>query len=137
MAKILRFVIGFLLGLILTGIGLVLSRIGHGTYAPMICNVGVLGFIFLPFILFLAPFQWGLYLLLIPEVTSSKWRTFWVVAVILFHLVPGWWMASTDPAFARAMNQDTGSLLLYSVLLLVTVAVFVFVGLRGTNRNRN
>ena len=132
MSKSVRFLIGFLLGLILTVTGFGLAGIGHGTYAPMICNVGVLGLLFLPLILFLAPFQWGLYFLLIPAITSSRWRTFCIVAVIITHLVPGFWVASTDPAFARAMNQDVSALVVYSVSLLVTLATFAFTGLRGT-----
>jgi hypothetical protein len=137
MSKSVRFLIGFLLGLFLTGTGFSLAGIGHGTYAPMICNVGVLGLIFLPLILFLAPFQWGLYFVLIPAITSSRWRTLCIVAVIITHLVPGYWVAATDPAFARAMNQDLSALLVYSVSLLVTLATFVFIGLRGTNRRGN
>ncbi len=131
MTAIVRFFIGFLLGVLLTGAGFVLARIGHGTYAPMVCNTGPLGFIFPPFALFAAPFQWGLYLVLIPAVTSSKWRTFWIVVVIIGHLVPGAWLAAQDPAFARAMNRDQVDLLVYALLLALTLSTLVIMGLRG------
>lgn len=137
MTAVVRFFIGFLLGLLLTGAGFSLAGIGHGTYAPLVCNAGVLGFIFLPFTLFIAQFQWGLYLVLIPAVSSSKWRTFWIVVVIIVHLVPGAWLAAQDPAFARAMNQNQPELLIYTALLLLTLSTLVAIGLRGKPSRAN
>ena len=132
-----RFFIGFLLGILLTGVGFALAGIGHGTYAALVCSAGILGFIFLPFSLFLAPFEWGLYLLLIPTISSPRWRLFCVAAVIASHLVPGLWLATTDAAFARAMNQDAVTLLVYTVLLLLTLTVLTLVGLRGARSQKN
>ncbi len=132
-----RFFIGFVLGLFLMGSGFLLAGIGHGTYAPLICNAGVLGFMFPPFTLFLPPFQWGLYLALIPGIDSSRWRTFWVAIVIVAHLVPGVWVATEDEAFARAMNQDSVTLFIYSALLVITLAVLAFMGVQGTRSQKN
>jgi hypothetical protein len=134
----IRFSIGFLLGLLLTGAGFFLAGIGHGTYAPLVCNTGLIGFFLPPLSLFIAPFQWGLYLVLIPALPSSRWRTFWIVAVILIHLLPGIWLATDDPAFARAMKSHQTELLIYVGLLAVPLAVLVFLGLKGTEtRLRN
>lgn len=128
---------GFVLGLFLAGAGFMLAGIGHGTYAPMVCSAGVLAFIFLPLSIFLPPFQWGLYLVLIPAIESSRWRTVWVVVVILGHLIPGIWLASGDPAFARAMNQNQAALLIYVGLLMLTLTVLVVMGLRGRPSRKN
>ena len=128
----IRFSIGFFLGLLLIGAGFVLAGVGHGTYAPLVCNTGLVGFVFLPFSLFVAPFQWGFYLAFIPSLSSSRWRTVCIVIVILTHLIPGVWLAMTDPAFSRAMNSDQMELLIYAAILLTTLAVLVVFGMRGT-----
>lgn len=133
MSSWIRFSIGFFLGFLLTGIGFALGGVGHGTYAPLICSTGPVGFLFPPFSLFAAPFLWGLYLVLIPALEYSRWRTVWIAVVIAGHLMPGVWLATNDPAFARAMNQHQPELLIYGVILLVTFAVLGFLGLRGTN----
>lgn len=127
-----RFLIGFVLGLLLTGAGFVLAGVGHGTYAPLICNTGLVGFVFLPFSLFAAPFQWGFYLAFIPFLSSSRWRTVCIVVVILTDLIPGLWLAMTDTAFSRAMNSDQTELLIYGTILLTTLVVLVLHGIRGT-----
>src|SRR5258706_4965813 len=125
-----RFAIGFFRGVLLTGGGFFLAGAGHGTYAPLICNTGLIGFVFLPLSLFAAPPLWGLYLVLIPALTSSRWRTFWIVIVIITHLGTGVWVANDDPAFARVMSSHQTELLIYLITLLATLAVLVFLGLR-------
>jgi hypothetical protein len=55
---------GFVLGLVLSGLSVVLAGIGHGTYAPMLANLSV--FLFIPVVgiplaVFGVPFLWAFY----------------------------------------------------------------------------
>jgi hypothetical protein len=125
-----RFLLGFVFGLILVVTAFPPMAIGHGTYAPLVFSSSLLGLS--PVVGFFAPpFLWGLYFVLIRLIESSKVRTLVISLIVIMHLVPGSWVASHDPAFARAMGRDYGWLVIFFGSLMITIAAFVIIGLRS------
>ena len=122
----MRFFIGLLLGIILTAQALVFAGVGHGSYAPLICVVSIVGFI--PVLgLFAGPLLWALYFLIIPNLDTSRSKTILICLILLFHLLPGFWIASQDPALARASLL---SLTIFGLLFLATVGLLLFFSIR-------
>jgi hypothetical protein len=120
----LRFLLGFSLGLILLVTAFPPMAIGHGTYASLVFSASLLGLS--PVIGFFAPpFLWGAYFVAIRLIESSRIRTLMISLIVILHLAPGAWIASKDPAFARAMNQDYGWLANFFGSLMITIAEFV------------
>ena len=70
------------------------------------------------------PFLWGAYYSFIPIIRRPTVRLTVVFMVLMLHLVPGIWLASTEPAFHGALR-----LLPVFVAVYFAGAVAVFVGL--------
>ena len=97
----MRLFIGLLLGIILTAQALAFAGVGHGSYAPLIWVASIIGFV--PVVgLFAGPFLWALYFLVIPGLGSSRSKTLVLSLILSIHLIPGFWIASQEPALARA-----------------------------------
>src|SRR6266568_3927293 len=113
----LRFFIGLLLGVILTVQALGFAGVGHGSYAPLICVASIIGFV--PILgLVAGPFLWALYFLIIPNLDTSRSKTILLCLILLLHLLPGFWIASQDPALSRA-NQS--SVLIFAASFVATI----------------
>lgn len=124
--KLLRFFLGLLLGVVLTGQALAFAGVGHGTYAPLLFTASVAALI--PFLgLFAGPLLWALYFLVIPNLEKSWTQVTALSWILLAHFAPGLWLAHEDPAFTRA---DSGELLVFGITVLVTVGVLLFFSFR-------
>src|SRR5207244_13266242 len=96
-----RFFIGLLLGIILTGQALMFAGVGHGSYAPLIFVASIPGLI--PLLgLFAGPLLWALYFLIVPNLDTSRSKVVAISLISLLHLLPGLWIASQDPALSRS-----------------------------------
>lgn len=125
-----RVTVGFLFGCVLSALALFLTGAGHGTYAPLALNSSVR--MFLPGIgvvlaLGAAPLLWGAYYGLIPAIHQLKIRVVVTLAVCLIHIVPGAWLAWTDPAFHGAFQLMRLYLLAYLFIAAITVIGLVTV----------
>ncbi len=122
----MRFFIGLLLGIILTAQALAFAGVGHGSYAPLIWVASIIGFV--PVVgLFAGPFLWALYFLVIPSLGSSRSKTLVLSLILSIHLIPGFWIASQDPALARASLL---SLTIFGLSFLATVFLLLFFSIR-------
>ena len=117
-----RFLIGLLLGVILTVEAFAVAGVGHGTYAPLIFTASLA--IMIPVIgLFAGPLLWAFYFLSIPNLEKSWTQAVALTLVGLAHFVPGFWVAYEDPAFVRA---DSMQLFVFGLTILVTVGALLF-----------
>ena len=122
----MRLFIGLLLGIILTAQALAFAGVGHGSYAPLIWVASIIGFV--PVVgLFAGPFLWALYFLVIPGLGSSRSKTLVLSLILSIHLIPGFWIASQDPALARASLL---SLTIFGLSFLATVFLLLFFSIR-------
>ena len=122
----MRLFIGLLLGIILTAQALAFAGVGHGSYAPLIWVASIIGFV--PVVgLFAGPFLWALYFLGIPSLGSSRSKTLVLSLILSIHLIPGFWIASQDPALARASLL---SLTIFGLSFLATVFLLLFFSIR-------
>jgi len=127
----IRFFIGLLLGVILTAQALWFAGVGHGSYAPLICVASIIGFV--PILgLVAGPLLWALYFLIIPNLDNSRSQVVLLSLILFLHLVPGFWIASQDPALAQT---NLLGLTIFGLSFLATVALLLFFT-RRTNRTR-
>jgi ABC-type enterobactin transport system permease subunit len=118
----LRFFVGLLLGVVLTGEALAIAGVGHGTYAPLVFTASVA--LLIPVLgLFAGPLLWAFYFLLIPNLERSWSQTVGWSLVLLAHFGPGFWVAYDDPAFTRA---DSTQLMVFGITVLVTIGCLLF-----------
>jgi len=123
----LRFFIGLLLGIILTGQAVMFAGVGHGSYAPLVCVASVIALV--PILALPAgPLLWALYFLVIPNLGSGRSKTFVLSLILFLHLAPGFWLASEDPALARA---NLNSLTIFGLSFLATIGLLLFFSMRA------
>ncbi len=121
-----RFFLGLLFGVVLTVEALAFAGVGHGSYAPMVFVASVTAFI--PLLgLAAGPLLWAFYFLLIPNLERPRSRAIALSLVLLVHFLPGFWVASEDPAFSRA---DSKLLLILGISVLVTIGSLLFFSFR-------
>ena len=121
-----RFLLGLFLGGVLTVEALALAGVGHGIYAPLVFTASLVAVI--PVLgLLVGPLLWGTYFLLIPNLERSWSQIVALLLVSLAHFGPGFWLASEDPAFARA---DSAMLLIFGITILVTAGCLLFFCIR-------
>ena len=124
--ELIRFLVGLILGIILSVEAFVLSGAGHGTYAPFVFTASAA--ILVPVVgLFAGPLVWAVYFLLIPNLPRSLTQLVALSLVALAHFVPAFWVAYEDPAFNRA---DTGVLMIFGGTGLLTIGCLLFFCLR-------
>jgi hypothetical protein len=117
-----RFFVGLCFGIILAFESVVLTGAGHGTYAPLVFTSSLLAFV--PVLgLFTGPPLWAIYFVLIPNLDEIKTRLIVLSTVMLAHLIPGFWLAAEDPAFARA---DKTWLVFFGISFVASVGVLMF-----------
>jgi hypothetical protein len=136
----LRFALGFVLGVLLSAIALLLMGSGHGTYAPMLANISLLGLIPLLGIftgIFGPPVLWGLYFLLVPTIDSRGRKLLALLLITVLHLLLGCWFAYDDPYFARMLQYAPWLILLHGVVLLITLALLAYVSFRDEKESAN
>jgi hypothetical protein len=128
-----RFFLGLLFGVVVTGEAIFLAGVGHGTYAPLALATSITFLV--PILSLVAgPLLWALYFFLIPKMHGGK-ITLALLTVLLFHLIPGLWLAFEDPAFADA---DSGGLLIFCASFLAAIAFLLyFCFRRGGVENSN
>ncbi len=125
MSAKIRFVLGFLIGLILTACAFLLAGAGHGTYAPLVAAASFLAFV--PILgIFGTPFLWAIYYAVIPAIDSRLRRVFVLAFIVLLHLVPAVSLAFEDPAFNRQLEQHVymlgfDGLMLFAAFIILTV----------------
>jgi hypothetical protein len=125
----LRFIIGIVFGVVLTGEALFLSGAGHGTYAPWVFAASLIAL--MPLLAFPAgPLLWGGYFLTIPNLERVKTKAIALLFVVLAHFLPGCWLASEDPGFTRSSPL---ALLVFFVTLLGAIGLLFFFTLSRTS----
>jgi hypothetical protein len=117
-----RFFVGLCCGIVLAFESVVLTGAGHGTYAPLVFTSSL--FAFVPVLgLFSGPLLWAIYFVVIPNLDAIKIRLIVLSTVLLAHLIPGFWLAAGDSAFARA---DKTWLIFFGMSFVATVGVLMF-----------
>ena len=121
-----RFFIGLLLGIVLTAQALIFAAVGHCSYAPLVFVASIIGLI--PILgLFAGPLLWAFYFLIIPNLETSRSKTLIICLILLLHLLPGFWIASQDPALTRA---SLSTVLIFAVSFVVAIGLLLFFSLR-------
>jgi hypothetical protein len=114
--SVLRFVLGLVFGICLTGEALFIAGVGHGSYAPMAFVSSLT--VFQPLIaIVVGPLVWAVYFLLIPNLQGRR-ASLSIWGMLLLHLGPGFWLAYDDPAFVRT---DLWLLLVFSITFLAAI----------------
>lgn len=109
-----RWFVGAAGGTILSGLSLILTRGGHGTYAPMAWNASFL--FFMPLLaLVVTPVLWAAYYELVPKIIRRRARRVTLAAIALSHTAPALWLALTEPSFRRTVEFDSGLLIAFGV----------------------
>ena len=121
MSKNFRFILGFLVGCLLSVYALFLGGAGHGTFAPMVGNASI--FFFVPGLgIFLAvfgtPFLWAIYYALIPQFDWYWGRLTALISVGMLHLMMGAWSALTHYEFTRVLESHSSVVISYGLLLI-------------------
>ena len=117
----MRFLLGFLCGVLLAFEAFLLTGAGHGTYAPLIFASSILSLLS-PFFAIGTPVLWGLYFVLVP-VAETRPKIVALALILVAHFLPGIWLAVTDPAFAHSSPLG---LLLFFASLAATFGVLLF-----------
>ena len=125
-----RFFIGLCFGIVLALESVVLAGAGHGTYAPAVFTSSLLALV--PVLgLFTGPPLWAIYFVVIPNMDAIKIRLIVLSTLLLAHLIPGFWLAADDPAFARA---DRTWLIFFVASFVATVGLLTFFCVRKQGR---
>lgn len=133
-SSILRFTLGLGFGVVLTVYAFAFAGVGHGIDVPLVfaapflvlvTNLGALP------ALVLAPLLWALYFLLMPRIQRRRWRIITTLAILFCHVLPGLWLALTDPAFARALNEERRGLAIFALLFGIALSSLFFLATRG------
>ena len=129
-----RFFLGLSFGVVLTLYSFAFVGVGHGTYAPMVFNASILALIpqmgVWPALL-LGPFLWASYFQFLPKMQQKRIRLSIAIALLTSHLLTGTRLAFEDPAFARAMNEETRGLLIFGLILSTTMTCLLYFVARG------
>lgn len=130
----LRTVLGFGGGMILTFSSLGFAGVGHGTYVPMAFSGSLLILIaaFGPIIPLLVPFWWAGYFHFIPRLSKRLVRMWAAILALVMHLAIGSGLALSDPAFARSPDTNGGQLLAFFVILAFTMILLGYFAWQGT-----
>lgn len=122
-----RWFVGAAGGTILSGLSLILTRGGHGTYAPMAWNASFL--FFLPLLaLVVTPVLWAAYYELVPKIFRQGTRRATLAAITLLHTGPALWLALTEPSFRRSVELDSDLLLVFGVAATGILLGLVWLG---------
>ena len=122
----MRFFIGLLLGIILTAQALVFAGVGHGSYAPLICVASIIGFV--PILgLVAGPLLWAMYFLIVPNLSTSRSKVIVISLILLLHLLPGFWIASQDPALSQA---SLSSVMIFAFSFFATIGLLFLISMR-------
>ncbi len=124
-----RLIIGAAFGIALTAQGVFSIGVGHGSLAPWVFAASF--FAFMPLLAFAAgPLLWAFYFLTIPNLERLQTRVIAICGMLLAHILPGCWLAYTDPAFARLGLLE---LAIFFLTFLVAISSLLFLTFKSKN----
>jgi len=127
----MRFILGFVIGLVLAVASLFMAGAGHGSYAPFIFSSGLLALLMLLDGFWVAligtPLLWSAYFLFIPNINSRNGRIAIATVVVLLHSLVGIWSIGSRELLERDFQRQGTGLISFFVLFAISSALLILI----------